>query len=318
MMIGPQYFLHVANILFVVSYSVRDIMLLRVFALCGSLISIPYYYLQANVLWQPIGWAAIFMMINGYHVWRLWRERRPIELSSDEAKLYELTFFPLTRRRFRDLVRLGRWADLKAGDVLIRPGQPIDEVFVPLTDSIDARMGERLLGRFAAGEIVGAAAFYGHPPRFEAVACVNCRTEILAPELLAVGGVERIEVAANIAEEHDAPGRRSHAADDRAVRLHAPLPDAAVGVDGIDPSGPVSVRTAHSAERPKRVPSRHPGPWLPDLHRPQFIEPVSPGSLGSNEAGLAKDVRHWLPVLSSTPRIEIFALLISTGKAGDT
>jgi hypothetical protein len=175
MMIGPQYFLHVANILFVVSYSVRDIMLLRVFALCGSLISIPYYYLQANVLWQPIGWAAIFMMINGYHVWRLWRERRPIELSSDEAKLYELTFFPLTRRRFRDLVRLGRWADLKAGDVLIRPGQPIDEVFVPLTDSIDARMGERLLGRFAAGEIVGAAAFYGHPPRFEAIASENCR-----------------------------------------------------------------------------------------------------------------------------------------------
>jgi CRP-like cAMP-binding protein len=174
-MIAPQYFLHFANILFVLSYSVRDIMLLRVFALCGSLISIPYYYLQANVLWQPIGWAAIFMTINGYHVWRLWRERRPIELSSDEAKLYELTFFPLTRRRFRDLARLGQWTDLKAGDVLVRPGQPIDEVVVPLTDSIDARIGEQLLGRYAAGEIVGAAAFSGHPPRFEAIASENCR-----------------------------------------------------------------------------------------------------------------------------------------------
>jgi hypothetical protein len=174
-MIGPQYFLHVANILFVLSYSVRDIMLLRVFAVCGSLISIPYYYLQANVLWQPIGWAAIFMTINGYHVWRLWRERRPIELSPDEAKLYELTFFPLTRRRFRDLARLGRWTDLKAGDVLIRPGQAIDEVVVPLTDSIDARVGEQLLGHYAAGEIVGAAAFYSRPPQFEAIASENCR-----------------------------------------------------------------------------------------------------------------------------------------------
>ena len=51
------------------------------------------------VLWQPIGWAAVFMAINGYHVWRLWRERRPVELSADEARLYDLTFFPLTRLR---------------------------------------------------------------------------------------------------------------------------------------------------------------------------------------------------------------------------
>ena len=112
-MIQPQYFLHVANILFVLSYSVRDMMWLRVLALCGVLISLPYYYLQPEVLWQPIGWAAVFLGINGYHVWRLWLERRPVELSADEARLYELTFFPLARRRFAELARLGRW---------VRPG----------------------------------------------------------------------------------------------------------------------------------------------------------------------------------------------------
>src|SRR3954452_18372839 len=162
-MIQPQYFLHVANILFVLSYSVRDMMWLRVLALCGVLISLPYYYLQPEVLWQPIGWAAVFLGINGYHVWRLWLERRPVELSADEARLYELTFFPLARRRFADLARLGRWANLEAGDVLARPGQPVEEVVVPLTDGIEARIGERVLGRFAAGEIVSAAAVYDRP-----------------------------------------------------------------------------------------------------------------------------------------------------------
>ena len=174
-MIGPQYFLHAANILLVVSYSVKDIMPLRVFAFCASLISLPYYYFQAAVLWEPIGWTVVFMTINGYHVWRLWLERRPVELSADEAKLYELAFFPLTRRRFLDLVRLGQWVDLQARDVLIRPGQPIDEVVVPLTESIEARAGERILARFAAGEIVGATAFHGRPAQFEAVAAENCR-----------------------------------------------------------------------------------------------------------------------------------------------
>ena len=37
--------------------------------------------------------------------------------------------------------------------------------------------------------------------------------DLLAPQLLAVGGIERIEVAAQIAEEHDAAGRRRHAAE---------------------------------------------------------------------------------------------------------
>ena len=108
-------------------------------------------------------------------VWRLWLERRPVELSADEARLYELTFFPLARRRFAELARLGRWSDLEAGDVLVRPGQPVEEVVVPLTESVEARVGDRSLGRFAPGEVVGAGAVYGRPPRFEAVAGEGCR-----------------------------------------------------------------------------------------------------------------------------------------------
>ena len=73
-------------------------------------------------------------------------------------------------------------------------------------------------------------------------AAADRAAEILAPKFLAGGGIERIEVAAHVAEEHDAAGRRSHAADDRVVRLQAPLPDAGVGVDGVDPPSPVSVR----------------------------------------------------------------------------
>ena len=69
-------------------------------------------------------------------------------------------------------------------------------------------------------------------------AAADRAAEMLAPKFLPIGGIERIEVAAHIAEEHDAAGRRSHAADDRVVGLQAPFPDAGVGVDGVDPSRP--------------------------------------------------------------------------------
>src|SRR5918993_1524844 len=175
-MFEPQYFLHIANIVLVIAYSVKDILWLRIFALGASLISLPYYYFQTTALWEPIGWSAVFMTINGYHVCRLWLERRPVDLSPDEARLYDLTFFPLARRRFRDLARLGHWVDLGAGDVLIRSGHPVEHVAVPLTESIDVKVGEQILGRFTAGAIIGASAFFDpHRMQFEAVASEPCR-----------------------------------------------------------------------------------------------------------------------------------------------
>jgi|SRR5918993_1409106 Popeye protein conserved region len=175
-MLGPEYFLHAANVLRVISFSAKDIMWLRLFAILASIISIPYFYLQAAVLWEPIFWIMVFTIINGYHIWRLWLERRPISLSPDEAKLYELTFFPLSPRQFLHLVRLGQWVDLRPGDVLIRPNEPINEITVPLTESIDARTGGRSLGRFAAGAIIGASALFdARLKQLEAVAGESCR-----------------------------------------------------------------------------------------------------------------------------------------------
>src|SRR5215207_8536559 len=116
-MISPEYFLHASNITRVFSVSAKDVLWLRVFAILSSLIGLPYFYLQTAVLWESIAWSVLFMTINAYHVWRLWMERRPVELSSDEARLYDLTFFPLSARQFVELARLGRSTDQKPGDV---------------------------------------------------------------------------------------------------------------------------------------------------------------------------------------------------------
>jgi len=175
-MLGPEYFLHASNITRVFSFSAKDILWLRILAIFGSLIGMPYFYLQKEVLWEPIIWSSAFVTINGYHVWRLWLERRPIQLSPDEAKLYNMTFFPLNPRQFLELVRLGHWADLRAGDIVIRPGEPIEELAVPLTESVEGRVSHRSLGTFAAGAIIGASAMFdGRVSQLEAVASESCR-----------------------------------------------------------------------------------------------------------------------------------------------
>ena len=53
-MLGLDVFVSVGNVIYLLSYSVRDILWLRILAVLGALLLLPYYYLQPEALWAPI------------------------------------------------------------------------------------------------------------------------------------------------------------------------------------------------------------------------------------------------------------------------
>src|SRR5271157_5419473 len=89
---NPNYFIHAANVLLLVAYSVRDILWLRLFALASSLIAIPYFALQPTPMWVPLSWTFIFAAINLFQSWRLFLERRPVKLTPEEEEVRRLVF----------------------------------------------------------------------------------------------------------------------------------------------------------------------------------------------------------------------------------
>src|SRR5262249_24049935 len=110
-----DYLVHFSNILLLVSYSVRDILWLRWFAVAAALTNMPYFLLQHTVLWPPVLWALVFTAINLYQISRIYLERRPVVLSPDEQRLYALAFQPLRPREFVSLTLVGEWKDAAAG-----------------------------------------------------------------------------------------------------------------------------------------------------------------------------------------------------------
>jgi len=72
MTVNPNYFIHAANVLLLVAYTVRDILWLRLFALASSLIATPYFALQPTPLWEALGWSVLFAAINLFQSWRLY------------------------------------------------------------------------------------------------------------------------------------------------------------------------------------------------------------------------------------------------------
>src|SRR6516225_10016185 len=80
-------------------------------------------------------------------------------------------------------------------------------------------------------------------------------TDLVAPELAASIGVERIEIAAQIAEEDNAAGCRYYSALNGIIGLRAPTPFSLVRVDGVEPSRPIEhgIRLAPHVVRIDRI-----------------------------------------------------------------
>jgi CRP-like cAMP-binding protein len=154
---NPNYFIHAANILLVVAYSVRDILWLRLFAVAASLITIPYFVLQPTMLWAPLCWSVVFAAINSVQSWRLFIERRPVKLTSEEEEIRRLAFRDLPRRKVLQVLSIGSWTTLDVGERLIDSGKLPDTVSLIVRGKVRVTNDGRVLGELVAGDFVGSA-----------------------------------------------------------------------------------------------------------------------------------------------------------------
>jgi hypothetical protein len=161
---SPNYFIHAANVLLLVAYSVRDILWLRLFAVGASLISIPYFLLQSTTLWAPLSWSVVFAAINLLQSWRLFIERRPVKLTPDEEHIRRLVFRDLRPRKVLQVLSIGSWTALEVGQRLIEQGKLSKTVSLIVRGKVRVTRDGRVLGDLIAGDFVGSALILGGIP----------------------------------------------------------------------------------------------------------------------------------------------------------
>jgi len=123
----------------------------------AALTNMPYFLLQHTVLWPPVLWALVFTAINLYQISRIYLERRPVVLSADERRLYELGFQSLRPREFVSLTLAGEWKNAAPGERILIEGEPVSRLCVAITGRAHVdRQGQRI-GTLEPGNIVGSA-----------------------------------------------------------------------------------------------------------------------------------------------------------------
>ena len=154
---SPDYFIHVANILLLVAYSVRDILWLRVFAVAASAVSIPYFLLQPATLWAPLGWTVVFAGINLLQSWRLFMERQPVKLTAEEEEVRQLLFKDLPPRKALQVLSIGSWVTAERGERMIESGTVPEAVALIISGKVRVTRGEHFVAVLQAGQLVGSA-----------------------------------------------------------------------------------------------------------------------------------------------------------------
>ena len=71
-----DYFINIANILYLISYFMQDVLLLRGLTVIAAFCLILYFYFQPDPLMVPIYWNLFFIALNIYWVARLALERK--------------------------------------------------------------------------------------------------------------------------------------------------------------------------------------------------------------------------------------------------
>ena len=163
-----------ANVLYLVSYLVKDILWLRlVTVLAGVLLIVNASLTHAPV---SVAWNALFTAINVYQSWLLILERRPVHLSDEEQRLYGRVFRSLTPREFVKLLAFARWEDAPPDARIVERGAELSHMMVIASGKMAVKVGERAIAELGEGRFIGEMSFIsGEKPTADVVTLYRAR-----------------------------------------------------------------------------------------------------------------------------------------------
>jgi hypothetical protein len=138
--------IHLANLVYLLSYLDRDMLHLRVLTCVGLILGIVFFTCQPMPLYGPTAWHVVFLVINGVQIRRLVLERRRLMLTEEQERLGEATFHDRSREELLTLltrVMYEQPGTLRDIDLLCKP--PLNKDEAVLRDLAFSRLSRREL-----------------------------------------------------------------------------------------------------------------------------------------------------------------------------
>ena len=152
------YLIHLANVLVLMSFLVRDILWLRLLSIFGGLAFVGYFgFALKEPLYAPVVWNLIFCAINVIQIARLVAQRRPVFLNAQHQRVHQLAFHALTPRELTKLLAIGSWET--QGDAIIEVGETPNRLMMLCEGDAHVQVGDRRVATLQPGQFAGEMAW---------------------------------------------------------------------------------------------------------------------------------------------------------------
>ena len=154
-----EVLIHTANVLYLFSYMVRDILWLRILTVIAAMCLMPYFYFQPVPIMTPIYWNVGFTALNIFWIVLLLLERRPVRLSTEEERLCELVFRTMTPREIMKILKLATWKTAGTDECFIDHGSKLDQLIVIYSGRACVEIDGKVVAEILPGQFIGSISY---------------------------------------------------------------------------------------------------------------------------------------------------------------
>lgn len=151
---------HTSFIFLACSYTVTDMLLLRSFAIFGGLNSMAYAYWHPfkNKLFLPFSWNLIFLIVNMFHIFKLYYERYCANhMTNEEKQIFDNIFSSceLDQVYFHKLIKSGEFINIDKDVYLTQQGINNPYVYLMVNGSADVSINSKKIYEINNNQFIG-------------------------------------------------------------------------------------------------------------------------------------------------------------------
>lgn len=151
---------HLASILTMAAYLLKDILWLRLLTILSCVAGIAFnYFVPATPLWSVIYWNLLFAVINITQIAILIRERTGIHFTEEEKELHDTLFKNFAPFEFMKLMRIAKWLEAKQGEVLAVEKKSLNAVMLIYNGLVGVEANGQEVARLKDGNFIGEVSF---------------------------------------------------------------------------------------------------------------------------------------------------------------
>ena len=151
---------HLASILTMAAYLLKDILWLRLLTILSCFAGIAFnFFVPATPLWTVIYWNILFALINFVQVAIIIKQRSSVHFTEEEKELHDTLFKNFAPFEFMKLMRVGKWLEAREGEILATEQKPIDSMMLIYNGLVGVDSKGKEVAQLRDGNFIGEVSF---------------------------------------------------------------------------------------------------------------------------------------------------------------